>query len=54
MRCALSPSVMILLSLAKKGKCLRRRHLKEDDPLGGSGDASPASGLTVAAGPLTG
>lgn len=51
--CALSPS-MDVFSLAKRSKSLRRRHFKEEDPLGGSGDASPASGLTVAAGPLTG
>lgn len=45
---------MDVFSLAKKGKCLRKRHFKEEDPLGGSRDALPASGLTVAARPLTG
>lgn len=44
---------MDVFSLAKKGTRLRKRHFKEEDPLGGGGDASPASGLTVAAGPLT-
>lgn len=45
---------MDVFSLAAASKCLRRRHFKEEDPLGGSRDASPASGLTVATGPMTG
>lgn len=49
----LSPSVDVF-SLARRSKSLRRRRFKEEDPFGGSRDASPASGLTVASGPLTG
>lgn len=49
----LSPSVDVF-SLARRSKSLRRRRFKEEDPFGGSKDASPASGLTVASGPLTG
>lgn len=52
---------MDVQSLAAGGElCLRRRrHFKgekeeEEDPLRGSSDASPASGLSAATGPLTG
>lgn len=59
--CALSPSVDMQSLAAVEAQCLRRRrHFKEEedeeeeDPLRGSSEASPASGLSAATGQLTG
>lgn len=55
---ALSASMDVQSLAAGGALCLRRRHFKEEeeeeDPLRGSSDASPASGLSAATGPLTG